>query len=304
MKIIVDNQIVKLLSLDAADIMKNPLISDQHNQLTFRWPSFLESLRLGSLFSNLPIFNEREPLFVATISTLHTTEEKEVVFHIYDHLFIENLNQIKALGQIQPSFLLEAINKEKEKGAFFSLIFDSYEKAFIENRSHAIHDLILYLAWDRMCVWIARIFNYQSGDLKFIKNLRILKECLVESYQHITFQRKTAPGVYRMLEAVFFYQMREENLQKHTPSEWELLTKSFSVLKGELELADFFYIDDAILSEESSECYLTQDSQDRVALRLALAQYIVDKLKTEFSHWGYTLRRKKIIHLENNEKYT
>ena len=179
-------------------------------------------------------------------------------------------------------------------------VLAAYETSLTENTSHTMHDLILYLAWDRMCVCMARLFDYQSTDPKFIKGIGVLRECLIESYQHIAQQARTIPSFYRMIEALFFYQVREENLQKHTAAEWTILSQSFEVLKEQDKLADFFYIDDAaILNQKVEEDYVTLDSPHKVNARLSLAQYMMDKLKSEVPSWGYTLHPKKIVYLES-----
>lgn len=307
MNIIIDNQIVKIFAHDATKIVKNPFISNLDNSISFRWPSLFEYLGLGSILSNLPAFDQTTPLFTACISTLFATKDKEALFYVYDRLFAENLNHINSLPQINAAFLLQTIKEQREKASFLeaekvlSPVLAAYEAALVEKASHTMHHLILYLAWDRMCVWIGRLFNYQSVDQKFIKGLDVLKECLIESYQHIAQQGRTSPGIFRMLETLFFYQMREENLQKHTDAEWIVLSQSFHALKAQDELLDFFYIDDAVISEEKlqieegdSDYYLTLDSSESVKFRLALAQYMMDKLKAEFPQWRYVLRLKKI----------
>lgn len=301
MELIIDNQIVKVLIHHPSSIVKHPLLVDSRNRINFRWPSLLEYLGLGSLLLSLSTFDQTHPLFVACISTLHANEEKEVFFHVYDHLFVENLNQIKALPQINPPFLLQAIKEQRQKTEMFAPTLAAYEMALEENPSQTMHDLILYLAWDRMCIWMARLFDYQSTNPKFIKGIAIVKECLIESYQHIAQQGKTSPGIYRMLESLVFYQMREENLQKHTDSEWRMLSQSFELFKSQEELPDFFYIDDAVtfVEREDSTCYLTLDSPDRVNSRLILAQYMIDKLKMEIPGWSYALRPSKLVYLSN-----
>lgn len=295
MKLVVDNQIVKMFLDDAAQIMKNSFISNVDNSITLRWPSLLEYLDQGSLLANLPVFDQTNPLFQACIATLCVSEEKEVLFHIYDHLFVENLNQIKSLPQINAEFLLEAI-QEKRRDTVLSPALESYETSLRENSSHTMHDLILYLAWDRMCVWMARLFDYQSTDPKFIKGITILKECLIESYQHIAQQGRTSPGIYRMLESLVFYEMREENLQNHTEAEWTLLSQSFQSMKVQDELIDFFYIDEEVTPVKQTKeiCYLTSDSPKRVNSRLLLAQFMLDKLKTKVPEWSYVLHPSKI----------
>jgi hypothetical protein len=228
---------------------------------------------------------------------------------VYDRLFIENLNQIKDLPQINASFLLRIIKEQREKRSFLlrknklSPSLSAYEAALTKEPAHTMHDLILYLAWDRMCVCMAHLFNHQSLDQTFIKGIEILKECLIESYQHIKQQGRTSPGIFRMLEALFFYQMREENIQKHSESEWTILSQSFLVLKAQNELLDFFYIDDAIVSKNLPEkdndtsTYLTLDSADMINSRLYLAQNMIAKLKTEIPHWDYVLQPRKVFFL-------
>lgn len=312
MKVIVDSQIIKRLVHNLSAIVKNPFIADPNNYISFSWPSLLEYLDCGSLLTNLPAFDSTAPLYNASIRTLCVTEEKEVLFYVFDRLFIECLNQIKTLPQINASFLLHAIKESRQKPSFaeaeklISFTLAAYETALIEKAPHTMHDLILYLAWERMCVWMSRLFDYQSTDPKFIKGLTVLKECLVESYIHISQQGQTSPGAYRLIEALFFYQMREENLQKHTAAAWITLNQSFPILKAQDELADFFYIDDAVVPVEelktgvdNSAYYLTLDSPDRVNSRLALTQYMMDKLKSEVSQWNYSLQLKKILCLNS-----
>lgn len=302
---IVDNEIIKLFVSDAAKIMNNPYILDTDNHLSFRWPSLLEYLELGSIFSNLPAFDQNQPLFKACLATLCTNEDREVLFYIYDRLFAEHLNQITALTQIQPAFLLQAIENQRQKTSFLDLktvlspVLTAFEISLKEKTSDTMHDLILYLSWDRMCVSMARLFDYPSNDPKFISGITVLRDSLIDSYQHIAQQGRTNPGFYRMLEALLFYQMREENLEKLTPAEWTTLSQSFPTLKAQDELADFFYIDDALKSEKgSSELYLTLDSPNRVHARLALAGCFMDKLKAEIPNWNYTLHQKNMAYVE------
>ncbi len=299
---IVDNKIVKLLAHDAAKIIHNPIFSNPDDRIRFRWPSLLEYLELGSVLSDLPTFDETQPLFVACVATLCAHEEKDVVCYVYDRLFAEILNQIKSLPQINAVFLLEAIKKRRQDPSFskvervLSSTLAAYETALQEIESQTIQNLTLYLAWDRMCMSMRRLFDYPSTDPKFIKGLDVLKECLIESYQHIEAQGQTAPGIYRMLEAFLFYHMREENIQKHTATEWAMLAQSFQILKEQGDLVDYFYIDDAV-KEDNSECYVTLESSVRVNSRLALAKYLMNQLKLTVLDWHYILNPKKIVYL-------
>lgn len=282
---------VNTLAKDPAKIAKN-LSTDDH--IIFKWPSLLEYLNFGSLFSNLSPFDENQPLFNASISTLTANAEKEVVFYIYDRLFAEILNQIKNIPQINATLLLKKIKEKRKTPIWLSNTLATYETALTESPSSTMHDLILYLAWDRMCVWMGQLFNYQSENENYMKATAVLKECLVESYQHITCQGHTIPGLYRMVESLLFFQMREENIQEHTDEEWAMLTQIFPALKGQNELADFFYIDDAV-TKDSSDCYFTLDPHEMVATRMIFAQYMVGKLKEEIVDWDFAWQSKKIL---------
>ena len=244
-----------------------------------------------------------------TFATLCANEEKEVIHYLFDGLFTENLQQITSLKQMNAAFLVQAIrdkrekiscNKEKE-GLAFTL--NTYERALTENISETMHGLILYLGWDRCCVCMAHLFDYQTNEPKFIQNIALLWECLIESYQHIFLQGRTRPGIYRMFEACLFYQMREENLHALTADEWELVNQSFQLLKPEEELMDCFYIDDAIAmkNDEDAECYATVDSSLQVQTKVALAKYMIDKIKRDFPSWNFSFNPKKIIHLTNSD---
>ncbi len=307
MRISVDNQIVRLFSVDADTVLRSPLGSGEGSHLSLSWPSLLEYLELGQLLMRLPPFDKTQILFTATVSALCEVGNPEDLFYIYDSLFAETLKQIKSLPEVDAPFLLQKIEEKKEKLSFWemkqvlSTALATPEQALRENTPHAIHDLVLYLAWDRMCVSMAHLFDYQSAEPRFLDNLKRLKWCLIESYHHIASQGRTSPSFYRLIEALFYYQMREELLPLHPEADWELLTQSFPALKGPNELADCFYIDHAITPASQPEtgpsCHLTLDPPELVQSRLALAHYMIDHLREEFPQWGYVLRPGNIIHL-------
>ncbi len=307
MKISVDNQVVKLFSADADKVLKSPLGTGEDSYLSFGWPSLLEYLGLGQLLSRLPPFDKTEIFFTASVAALCEVDNPEDLFYIYDSLFTEMIKQVKSLPEIDPAFLLGKIEEKKEKLSFWEMekilspALVAQEKVLRDNAPHAMHDLVLYLAWERMCICMSRLFDHQLIDPKFIQNLKRLKWCLIESYQHIASQGRTSPSFYRLIEALFYYQMREEHLNLHPEGDWELLTRSFPSLKGPDELIDCFYIDHAVVPEsktvEETFCHLTLDSPDIVESRLALAQYMINRLKEEIPQWNYALRPGNIIHL-------
>lgn len=309
MKIVIDNHVLRVLVQHPTLLMENLLLASSENEIRLRWPTLLDYLELDSIFASLPVFDESHPVFVACVKTLYANEDKEVLFYLYDQLFAECLNQIKSLPQINAPFLLQAMHEKQDKSMteevkkMLSPALAGYKAILLNNPQDTLHNLILYLAWDRMCMNVARLFNYQSTDAKFIHGLAVLKECLVESYQHITGQGRTFPSLYRMIETLFYYQMREETLQTHTESEWVLLSQIFPLLQAEDKLADVYYIDDALTlkgqvsRKQSDNTYLTLDSPANVQSKLALAQYVIAKLKTEIPQWNFIFEPTNIVHL-------
>lgn len=302
MKLFLDRRAVRLLGQNPSKILRHELVSHPESEIALRWPAFLEYLGLGALFSGFPLFGPEEPLFNATVQTVSSTDEKEVILYIYDRLFTEALNRVRALPQVNASFLFEAIQGQRKVSLFsegekaLDPALKRYEAALLERPLDTLHDLTLYLSYDRMCAWMAALFDLSSQDPRFIRGISVLKECLVESYQHIFKHGRTVPGVFRLVEALFAYQMREENLPKHTETEWELLSQSVPLLHSEGELADS-YIDDGVAErlDDSPACHLVSDEPDTVKKRIALAQHMFGKLKEQIPQWDFSLSPKPII---------
>lgn len=304
MEVIVDKNIIKSLLSNLLKV-NTDLLTDPKNKIGFRWPTFLKYLDIEPFSTDFPIFDEANVIFQASLDVLHTWKDNDTIFHMYDRLFAEILSLIKALPQIDPNFLLEAAKKrpplvpsELEKA--MTAAFAIYEKALVENTYHTMHDLILYLGYDRICVWIAHLFDYPSSEPKFIRGIKVLKECLIESYLHISNQGRTFPSIYRLFETLVFYNMREDVLNQHTPDDWAILSQSFSVLKGDRDISDVFYIDDAVLTTSKLKtypecCYLTLNNPDEINLQHHLAKFMLKKLAIEFPDWNYKLQEQKII---------
>jgi hypothetical protein len=308
MKIILDSKIIRALVTNPSEILKNPLLEDPQTQVSLGWPSLLAYLDLESLFTKLPVFDKTDSIFETCLTILHTSEDKNTLLSLYDHLFAKNLSEIKDLSEINAPYLLEAIKKSREKSSValiekaISSVLNRYETAFVENTSHTMHDLILNLGWNRTCSCMRHLFDFPSADENFLKGLAILRECLIESYSHIKLQRKTSPSIYSLIEALFFIEVREENLQKHTATDWALLSESFPLIEKENILTDCPYIDEAILckeraDEDPSNCYLTLESASAVESRLRLARYMIQKIEQLDPAWNFTLAPKKIVSL-------
>lgn len=311
MKIFVDKQLIKSFAQIPHTISKQSAILDLPLPITLGWPSLLDFIGLEDLFKNIPAFNENEAIFQTCLNVLHEDKVDGILFDLYDRLFAEYLTYIKSLPQIDPDFLTAKIQEELQKASFLSVSkwlgssLLHYKQALTQTPALIMHDLILYLAWDRMCVALGRLFDYQTEDPIFIRGIETLRKCLIESFQHIALQGKTSPSFYRLTESLFFYEMREENLDKHSEEEWALLSQSFSVLLPQEEFVDCCYIDNALNttsqrdSNTSRDKCLTFESEDKVYSRFKLAQLMMRKLSLESDfEWRYGLRSMEIVFLD------
>lgn len=326
MKIFIDNKLIQKLTAPEVQGDGQPLVesfigmcvlpNNKSLQVNFGWPSLFEYLHLGSLFEKFPKFDDQSNLFAFITSALDLGAETDLLIRLYDQVFVEYLTQVKALPQIHPKFLLEQIQKKRASSSslvneLFSHPLDKYEKSLMENPANTIHDLILHLAWDRVCTNLAILFELPSSNPTFQKGLEIFKECLLESFQHITGHGKTVPGFFRLLEALYAYQMREERLETYTDAEWLILCQSSRALKPREGLIDLFYIDAALVEEEKFKQnheqdllkVFTLDSTEKVNAALALADYMIEKLKLEVPDWRYVLRPVEIVCLGDHRSY-
>lgn len=328
MKFFTDNTLIeKILSSsetsDAISLQKiiNEIAPSEHDhslQIMLPWPSLLKYLGLEQLLENFPVFDSQNALFTFITSLLPLKTEKELLIRAYDQIFVECLTQIKALPQIDSSFLLQLIKEKRHSfdvqvDSLFAQSLDHYEKQLLEHPTYLMHDLILYLAWDRVCVNLAILFEHpNSNDIQ--SGLHILKECVLESFQHISAQGRTSPSFFRLVETLYAYQMREENLDLPTDAEWTILCAGASVLKLRENLPDVWYIDAAIVDkqkwnytqhETEKNCIkvFTFDSPEKVKACLSLILYMIDKLKEGPIEWHYFLSPVEIICLkkEGNE---
>lgn len=301
MRIYIDNQLIKEAKVRQSFLQENIQAADQ---LQFLWPSFLQYLNLADLFKGFPKFDESNSLYRDYIAHLLQKQDQSFVFNMYDHLFAECLTQVKAFSEMNAPFLMEALLKADEKNTssylkkLFSYSTERYKKSFSDNPVFAMHDLIFYLGWDRMCVCVGNLFDYQTTEPHFLTNIKIFKDCLIESFQHITKTGHTAPSFFKLVEALFFYQMREEHLQNHSEEEWQILNKSFHAFHSKDKLADYYYIDTRLVENNKLDLkpkFLNLDSKDYVSTRIALAQLMNKKLKEENPSWNFDLLDTEII---------
>jgi hypothetical protein len=287
---------------------KKASILEKGQQMHFNldWPAFLGSIDLGSIFESFPKFDHTNKLFALLISNLVLESRNDLIIRLYDQVFVECLTEVKALPQMNPAYLIGKILEKRqsltsESSNILAEPLERYEILFERNPSSIMHDLVLYLAWDRVCVRLAIIFEYNFPDQKIPKGMQVLKECLKESFQHITGQGKTRPSFFRLAEAMYAFYMREENLKSHTESEWLVLCQGAKVLTFREDLADVCYVDAAIknLHGKNSEVeplhFFTMDSIEKVNARLTLSRFILEKFKQDESEWHYVFSSSEIV---------
>lgn len=321
MRVILDKNTIKTLKAgDSAGLEK--LLSDVFNGLSFpeinlSWPSFLEYIEASPTFENFPKFNSENALYNLITQLLPLEKEKESLIEVYDHVFAECLTHVKALPQIQPAFLIERIQQRRKEiqgnnfqNQFFLPFLETIQDRLVKDPYEIIHDLILYLAWDRVCINFAGIFEYTGADpSKMSEGFDVIKTCLTESFQHISDQKRTIPSFYRLVEAFFAFYMRDENLKIHSEEDWQILCQSFNSLHPREELIDIPYVDLAMKAIKSNNSYstslliLTMDSEESVKSSYALTDCIIEKLKHEIPFWKYELIKQELsmVDLEGHQ---
>lgn len=305
MKVFIDSKLIKEISsskpLLEAGIQSGLIKEGESVEIIFGWAALLEYLGLGSLLETLPNF-ELSDLYKSIISALDNEFSKETIVQLYEQLFAENLTQINVLQEIQPESLLSRMQTKKQEA--FALSFDYYENILRQDPKNALHDLTLYIAWDRVCVDIAMIFEQSSSNVRIRNHLEILKGCLVESFLHIMEQGRTLPSFFRLLEAFYAYDMREDHLQIHSDAEWLILCQGARALKSRDSLSDVFYIDAALISEHDKNYAVkgfTLDPKEKIESGLALAKDTIRKIKLAFPKWQYALCPVAAIIIKNDE---
>lgn len=316
MNVYLDNKLIrKFLSVttkEERDALLNDCVKplaipeDQFLDFFMDWSALLEYLGLGSLFENFQVLDKENKIFASVIEVLKLDSDKEVIIYLYDQIFVECLTHVKALQQIHPSVLLDKIRHMQANPLFssardpFAANLKLYEKKLSGNPGDTIHDLVLYLAWDRVCVYLAAIFDETS--LKIQNGLEILKECLIESFEHITKEGRTKPGFFRLLEALYAYQMKEESLQNYTEEEWKILCESVSTLQSRDYLPDACYIKVKFTGNDHSQLkVLALEPMEKVKKRISFADHMNKKLKQDVPTWQFDLQSYEIICLKELE---
>lgn len=306
MKLLIDRSIVHRVKEE--QLTNNPFARllgshlSEGSDLILGWPSLLEFLDCGDLAKSFPAFTAADPLYQEVVAAVESKTHAEYLEHLFDQVFVKCLNWVRSKPEIHPTFLANAIRERSGSAVskVFSKSIEHYEKLFLDHPYQAIHDLTLYLAWDRVCVDLAIIFEYDSVSEHVAEGLALLRECLIESFQHITAQKKTVPGFFRMVEALYAYQMRQERLQTYSDADWQTLCESSQSLRPRDQFVDIPYIDGALFDSSSAHLplsakALTTNSWDRVSKSIALARYMIGVLKSEDVDWHQDLQAIEVI---------
>ncbi|MGK5595494.1 MAG: hypothetical protein ACSNEK_09085 [Parachlamydiaceae bacterium] len=319
MKLFADNDLVRKLLEATAPFSLNDVLrqaglqmADKKIAIQLKWPSLIEYLDQGAVFQNFPNFIEHSQLFKLGISALAIDAPKDLLIEMYDQIFVECLTEVKALPFLDQSFLLQHLQQQRKEHPYAEELLasslDEYERKLKEQAYQTLHDFTLYLAWDRVCIHLAILFEHVSKNPRILNGLDVLKECLLESFQHITQQGKSAPSFFRLIEALYAYQMRQENLHAHSDEEWQVLCEGAHILKPREELADVSYIDLAIQDENDVRGFdhspitvLSMQPKENIQKTLTLAQLTIDKLKKEKKDWHYLVSPINILCLKEKE---
>jgi len=283
MKVFIDHRLIqKVLASEISEEMlldaciKSGFFSKEHKlQMSLTWGSLFEYLELHVLFENYPQFNQ-DPFFIIMIAAINENVSAEILMDLYDQLFANCLTEVKGMSQVNAAFLLDKF-KNQTTNPLFSLSSSMFKNLIINDPYPVIHELTLYLGFDRMCVSLSAIF--EEPKLKNTEGLKVLMDCLIESFQHITAQGTAPVSMFRLIETFYAYQMRDENLDNHSEADWLTLCKGSECLRPRDQMIDVEYIDQALKNEPI--IVLTSDSEDKFKASRALADYMIRANKLE-----------------------
>lgn len=269
------------------------------------WPSFLEYCQLGALYSSVSIFGDQNKFSDLIIETLSSKFDKELLFALFDQIFVECLTQVKDLSVVQQPFLLNQIKKKRDgfsstEKELFEFSLNHFENSLIAQPYQTLHDLILYLAWDRVCFNLSIVFENQSTNIDFINGVKTLKDCLVESFLHIFSEGKTSPSFFSLIEALYSFHMREEYIQSYSEPDWMVLCQSSQALRLRDHLPGVPYVDEALKNQSLK--VLTLDSIEKINATQILAKYVIKLLEKETGWSGHLSGRRILSFYERDSK--
>lgn len=269
-------------------------------QLQSGWAAFLNFLGLSPAFEGMAPFTAETPLFSVAIQALNQQVPQDFLIRVYDQIFVDCLTQVKALPFVNAAFLLERLDDvlhERSSGnSWIAQWALRYKERLTSETSNALHDLTLFLAWDRMCVRCASLFDFHHQDF-LPGELTVFKDCLIESFQHIWAQKRTTPSFYRLMEALYSFYMRDEKLQDYPEDIWQTLCQAATTLKSRDNPYDISYLDNAFSIAEKApgeEAFaLTLASPEKVRASLKFASYVLSAESLSAASW-YLLPQKII----------
>lgn len=275
--------------------MIEPYLATEKESFLFNWSSFFGVLEIKMVFEDFSFCEREDPLFQATISSLLEIQKEEDLFYLYDSLFSSCLQKIYSLPWLQAEalFLKMVEQKQKKKGFWQEKLLDCYENYFLQEGLKKIHqDLVLSLTWDRFCLLSSQLFDFPSKEPLVLQNLARFKDCLIDSYHHIVGQKKSRPSFFRLVNALFYYEVREERIDLHSAFEWQLLTQSFPLLLLDHEISSCSYVDFWVNQEKKIEevKILTVDSLEIVQAKKALSSWFSQKIGADATWEGMETR--------------
>lgn len=278
--------------------IKVAIAAEDDLQFVLDWAALLELLGYSGLVESFQQTEGNKKIFSSVIEALKMDSDNEVIYYLFDQIFVECLTEVKTLKPVlHPDILANQVRSLLTHPLFpdqdpFSATLRYYDKRLTENLQDTLHDLILYLAWDRVCIYIAMIFDDVS--LKIKDGLQLLKNCLIESFQHIKADGKTNPGFFRLIEALYAFEMKDENLQNYSDTDWKTLCESVQALQPRDSLADVCFIDTGIVSDLIQDKpllkVLTFKPAKEVKTIISLANFMLKQLRVELAdQWRYSM---------------
>lgn len=204
------------------------------------WPSLFAVLDLSDCFAG----------FGAWAVMFESIKPQVNIEECFDQTFAICLTWIRNLPFMDFSFFKDRLDK-----ALFQSGVNPYRDRLMQDPKQFFHDLNLYLGWDRMCVVVGSLL-----DDPCLADPDAWRDCLLESYRHIKKNGKTNPSCFRLIEALYAYDLRPEKIEIHSESHFELLGRLAFLLQPRDALVDLPEIDFQL--NETLSMLSNQDQND------------------------------------------
>lgn len=221
-------------------------------------PSFLRSIGREEPFEEFPFFGPGEKVFSTVISLFSQELTRTQWEEVFDQLGSLCLTYVQRLSWLS------------------------------QDLSDYRNQIVLYLTWDRMCVWTGIIWDFFAESAERL-SLSIWKELLIESFVHIHQTKQTVPSLFRLVDALYRYSLMRSQRDAHEESLWQDICAMSGYTLQESQIPWVPYIDGGVCCNQED---LEKGGDTGWQARLAFSRHVVSWV---FSVAGYSLSLGSVV---------